>query len=148
MTLLALICFLAACGGGEGLGGTTTSSRPATTDAAPSTTLETTSTTAAATTTSLAAATTTSTDPSAGTAAIRIRNFTFLTGGSVSVGDTVVVTNEDDFSHTWTSDDGIFDSGTLSSGSSFSFTFDEPGEYPFFCKFHPSQMTGTIVVSP
>jgi plastocyanin len=29
--------------------------------------------------------------------------------------------------------DGRFDSGTISKGQNFRFTFSEPGEYPFFC---------------
>jgi len=37
-------------------------------------------------------------------------------------------------------------SGTLATGDSFTFTFDEPGTYTYFCELHP-QMTGTIVVS-
>lgn len=77
---------------------------------------------------------------------ITIDNFSYSGAETVQVGATVMVTNEDSFAHTWTSEDDVFDSGTLSEGDSFEFTFDEPGEYDYFCAIHPTQMTGTIVV--
>jgi plastocyanin len=33
----------------------------------------------------------------------------------------------------------------LDTDQAFSFKFQEPGSYPYFCKIHPT-MTGTIVV--
>jgi len=47
--------------------------------------------------------------------------------------------------HTTTSDDGLWDSATLQPGEQFSFAFDQPGTYTYFCSIHPS-MTATIVV--
>jgi plastocyanin len=47
--------------------------------------------------------------------------------------------------HTATSDDEVFDSGTLNEGDEFSFTFDEAGTFSYFCQVHPT-MQGTIVV--
>ena len=61
------------------------------------------------------------------------------------MGATVTAVNQDGVSHTWTSDDDVWDSGGLASGESFEFTFDEPGEFSYFCSIHP-QMTGTITV--
>jgi plastocyanin len=29
-----------------------------------------------------------------------------------------------------------------------SVTFDQAGEFPFFCRFHPDFMTGVVVVEP
>jgi len=81
----------------------------------------------------------------AATAEIVISGFAFTGVGTVAAGTTVVVRNDDSAQHTWTSVDDVFDSGVLAGGDTFSFTFDEPGEYAFFCEFHPS-MTGTIVV--
>jgi plastocyanin len=81
-----------------------------------------------------------------GTASITIADFAFTAPDSVSVGTTVEVTNEDSVSHTWTSENDVFDSGSLGQSDTFEFTFDEPGEYPFFCKFHPGQMVGSITV--
>ena len=40
---------------------------------------------------------------------------------------------------------GSFDSGNLSSGQSFSFSFSTPGYYSYACQYHAG-MTGTIVV--
>jgi len=65
---------------------------------------------------------------------------------TIPVGTTVTWTNnEDAIPHTSTSDDGIWDSATLDPGEQFSFTFDEPGTYTYFCRIHPS-MQATIVV--
>jgi plastocyanin len=43
----------------------------------------------------------------------------------------------------------LFTSDTAGSGASVPFEFDapkEPGDYPFVCDFHPTTMTGTLVV--
>ena len=61
------------------------------------------------------------------------------------VGGTVTWINKDTMSHTVTSDTGLFDSGILSTGATWSHTFTTPGMYPYHCTPHP-QMTGTIVV--
>lgn len=65
---------------------------------------------------------------------------------TVQAGSSVTWTNEDGVSHTATSDDDLWDSDTISSGSEFSFVFDEPGTYTYFCKFHPTRMQGTVIV--
>lgn len=54
--------------------------------------------------------------------------------------------NDDDQSHTVTATDGSFNSGVLSPGEEFTFEFDEPGSYSYFCAFH-SNMVGTITVA-
>lgn len=41
--------------------------------------------------------------------------------------------------------DGIWDSGTKSSGN-FSHTFDSAGTFPYFCRPHQGAMTGTVAV--
>jgi plastocyanin len=43
--------------------------------------------------------------------------------------------------------DGRFDSGNISKGQMFQFSFPEPGEYPFFCAVHPATMTGTVTAT-
>ncbi len=78
--------------------------------------------------------------------AITISGFAFGDPTSGVVGGEVTVTNTDGASHTWTSRDGVFDSGSIASGDSFSFVFDAPGDYDFFCSIHPS-MTGAISVT-
>ena len=64
----------------------------------------------------------------------------------VKVGETVTWVNDDSTIHTATSNDGSFDSDILRRGQSFSYTFDEEGEYPYFCTLHP-KMVGKVVVT-
>jgi len=64
---------------------------------------------------------------------------------TVTVGDTVRWTNNGAVPHTSTSNSGVWNSGTLSPGQSFSFQFNSTGSFPYHCAIHPS-MTGTIVV--
>ena len=64
---------------------------------------------------------------------------------TVNVGDTVEWSNTDTADHTVTSSNGAFDSGTITAGTSWSFTFDTAGTYSYSCTIHPL-MTGTIVV--
>jgi plastocyanin len=64
----------------------------------------------------------------------------------VKVGETMTWINDDSGRHTVTSkDDGVFDSGMMGKGQSFSFTFGKAGEYQYFCQPHPN-MVGTVVV--
>ena len=53
--------------------------------------------------------------------------------------------NDDDVAHTFTADDGLFDSGTIQPGDEYRFAFDGPREVTFHCEIHPS-MKGTIEV--
>jgi plastocyanin len=77
---------------------------------------------------------------------ITIADFAFQDGSmTVSPGTTITWTNEDGAAHTVTAEGGAFDSGNLNSGDTFSFTFEEPGTYNYFCQYHGS-MTGTITV--
>jgi len=116
---LVLALALAACGGGSG--GDTTTPDDGTTAESPTT-------------------------AAGGSGAdISIAGFAFSGPSSVPLGTTVTVTNNDTVSHTWTSDDQVFDSGSLATGDTFEFTFEEAGEYAYFCNFH-SEMTGTITV--
>lgn len=62
---------------------------------------------------------------------------------TISVGDTVTWTNQDDSPHTVTA--GSFDSGNLDAGASFSHTFSIPGTYTYVCSYH-GEMQATIVV--
>ena len=79
---------------------------------------------------------------------------------TIQAGGTVkwTVTQSIDQPHSVTSgtpeDSGkIFDSGTAGAnnsfklrdnGESFEYTFNEPGEYPYYCVIHPTQMTGKV----
>lgn len=65
---------------------------------------------------------------------------------TVPVGTTVTWTNDDpDMIHTVTDVGGAFDSGFMESGASWSFTFDAPGEYEYYCLPHP-WMRATVIV--
>ncbi len=77
-------------------------------------------------------------------AEVSIVDFTFTPANmSIAPGTTVVWTNMDDVDHTVTSDS--FSSSALEPGDSFSYTFEEEGEFSYECSFHP-QMTGKITV--
>lgn len=72
---------------------------------------------------------------------------------NVKAGTTVTFVNTDGTTHTVTSvkpgtstADGIFDSGFIKAGKTFTYTFNTPGTYDYACMIH-SQMRGTIVVS-
>ena len=71
---------------------------------------------------------------------------------AIDAGGEVVWSNDDTVVHTITSGvlrdggpDGVFDSGLLGPGETFSHTFTEAGEYPYFCMLHP-WMAGSVVV--
>jgi len=72
------------------------------------------------------------------------------------VGDTVRWTNDDATPHTVTSgSNGVPDNKFNSSpnfnplkapGDTFSHTFTEAGQYPYYCALHPNQV-GTVIMS-
>ncbi len=71
---------------------------------------------------------------------------------SVDVGHTVTWLNGDQVSHTVTSGlvsdsntGSLFDSGLISPGKTFQFTFANPGTYNYFCTVHP-WMLGQVLV--
>ncbi len=66
----------------------------------------------------------------------------------VPAGTTVTFVNTDPFDHTVTSTDDSpveFDSGAFGQDETFEFTFDEPGEYAYFCQIHPTMRAVVIV---
>jgi plastocyanin len=78
-------------------------------------------------------------------ATLAIRDFTFA-ATSVAPGGLVTVDNADSADHTVTAEDGEFDSGEVSGGTTSSFQApDEAGTYEFACEIHPD-MTGTLTV--
>ena len=66
---------------------------------------------------------------------------------NVTAGDSVKWTNNGSFDHTSTSDSGVWNSGTIPPGSSFTRQFSTPGIFPYHCSIHPT-MTASIVVNP
>ncbi|OGO04726.1 MAG: hypothetical protein A2Y73_07065 [Chloroflexi bacterium RBG_13_56_8] len=86
-------------------------------------------------------------------AEVVMRNISFQPAEiTVASGTTVTWINEDSAPHTITSGtrnnpSGLFNSGSVSGGGSFSFTFDKAGTYDYFCSIHPG-MNGTVIVEP
>ena len=77
---------------------------------------------------------------------VRIDNFSFGPAElKVPVGTTVTWTNHDDIPHTVVSTEKVFKSKVLDTDDTFSFTFNTPGTFPYFCSIHP-KMTGKVVV--
>lgn len=102
-------------------------------------------TTTAVVTSTTEAVTTTAPPADEATLSITIAAFRFSGDESGAVGDTVQITNSDSVGHTWTSTDGAFHSGVIGSGETFTYTFEEAGDYPFFCQIHP-EMSGSITI--
>jgi plastocyanin len=125
---VVLVVLIAACGSPE------------------QTTLPETTTTATTATPATTATTATTTAPTGvPNLSITIAAFRFSGDQTGVVGDTVAVANSDAVGHTWTSTEAAFHSGVLSSGDTFTFTFDQPGTYGYFCQIHP-EMTGSITI--
>lgn len=81
-------------------------------------------------------------------AAVAIDDFAFGPGTiTVKRGTTVTWTNKDDEPHTVVSagDPKLWKSPALDTDDHFSFTFNDPGTYKYFCSVHP-RMQGKVVV--
>ncbi len=65
---------------------------------------------------------------------------------TVAAGTTIKWTNKDAVNHTVTSDTGIFDSGTMGDGATFSQMFNNTGSFPYHCAVHPG-MKATVIVN-
>jgi plastocyanin len=85
--------------------------------------------------------------PAATTATVNIGNFSFGPAAvTVRPGTTVTWVNGDDTPHTVVAaDTRAFRSKVLDTDERFSFTFNQPGTYAYFCSLHP-HMTGKIIV--
>jgi plastocyanin len=64
---------------------------------------------------------------------------------NVTTGTTVTWMNTDRTSHTSTSDESGWNSGTIAPGGRFTFTFQNAGTFRYHCTIHPG-MVGTVVV--
>jgi plastocyanin len=82
---------------------------------------------------------------------VSIKDFAFSPAKlEIDAGTTVTWTNEDSAPHTVTSKEGddldaavtdLFDSGDMQQGATFSYTFDEPGNYYYLCTLHASMQS-------
>lgn len=66
---------------------------------------------------------------------------------TVGIGQTVTWRNESLGQHTVTAVDGLFSSGVLSAGNSFTMTFAKAGVFNYTCTIHPT-MKGSVIVLP
>ena len=83
---------------------------------------------------------------SSGTAQVVIENSKFMpTDLVISVGTTVEWVNKDSMDHTVTFENGDLDE-LLPRGATGTFTFNEKGEFRYFCQLHPG-MQGTVIVN-
>ncbi|MBV9332588.1 MAG: cupredoxin family copper-binding protein [Candidatus Eremiobacteraeota bacterium] len=64
---------------------------------------------------------------------------------TITAGQTVTFTNDDDDAHTVTATDGSFDSKGLDTNGRWNHVFAKLGTYTYFCELHPF-MKGTIIV--
>jgi 3',5'-cyclic-AMP phosphodiesterase len=86
-------------------------------------------------------------EASAGDApAISVGNFSFSPAkAAVAAGGSVTWTNHDDVPHNIVSTEQKFKSPVLDTDQTFSFRFEQPGTYKYFCGLHP-RMTGEVIV--
>jgi plastocyanin len=150
LIVLAIAAFttLAACGGTSSADGGSSSTPVAASPA----------TSATATPTPTPTSTSGGDDTSTGGIRVTIADSAFSPSKiEVQAGTTVTWTNDDALPHTVTStvtDDvdsatsDLFDSGTLQTGESFSYTFKKAGDYPYECTIHASMpsMHGKVEV--
>ena len=77
---------------------------------------------------------------------VEMRDYEFFPAKfTVNAGTEVTWVNRDNVPHNAVAGDGVFDSGTLDAGNSWSFVLDRPGTYPYVCTFHPG-MEATLTV--
>ncbi len=67
---------------------------------------------------------------------------------TIKKGTTVTFTNKDNANHSVTANNHLFDSGKITSGTSYTYTFNDVGSYFYSCNYHSSiqQEQGVITV--
>ena len=86
--------------------------------------------------------------PVTGVTHMNMQNFAYqMANIQVRVGTTVTWTNQDNAPHSVTFKNGMKDSGLLSQGQSFSYTFNTSGTYQYYCTVHPYMVATVTVVS-
>ena len=85
-------------------------------------------------------------EPAAKPAEIKIDNFSFVPDVlTIAPGTTVTWVNADDVPHVVRTEDKTIKSPPLDTDDKFSYTFEKPGTYSYFCSLHP-KMVGKVVV--
>ena len=78
---------------------------------------------------------------------VSIRGMQFGSGTiTIKAGESVTWVNQERMPHTVTANDGSFSSSALNAGNAFTQTFDKPGEYTYYCQYHPN-MKGVVIVT-
>jgi plastocyanin len=79
---------------------------------------------------------------------VTIDNFAFTPNViTVKPGAVVTFENHDDIPHSIVDAAGKFHSKALDTNDTFQVTFDQPGEYNYYCGLH-SHMRGKVIVAP
>lgn len=77
---------------------------------------------------------------------VKIDNFSFGPAEvTIAPGSTVKWINRDDIPHTVVGTEPAFKSKVLDTDESFSYKFEKPGKYSYFCSIHP-KMTAAVIV--
>ena len=77
---------------------------------------------------------------------VHIDNFTFTPQEiTITRGATVTWVNDDDIPHDIAASDKAFRSKAMDTEEKYSFKFNEPGTYAYFCSLHP-HMQGKVIV--
>ena len=80
-------------------------------------------------------------------ASISILNYKFVPETlTVKVGTKVTWKNADQIPHGVATKEKLFRSPAIDTNETWSFTYDKPGTYAYFCTLHP-YMTGTVTVT-
>ena len=72
-------------------------------------------------------------------------NFFEPAAATIDPGDSVTWTNNGAVPHTVTAENGLFDSGVLDPGESYTVDFDGQGTLAYYCTLHP-EMRGSLTV--
>jgi plastocyanin len=81
-------------------------------------------------------------------ASVSIQNFAFMPDTiRITAGSTVKWTNMDGMPHTATSLTSVFNSGSISPGSAFQFTFATAGTFTYHCTIHDAMKAGVVIVT-
>ena len=70
---------------------------------------------------------------------------------TIAAGDRVRFVNDGEIDHNARSgsdpvEDGTWGSPDIAPGESWSITFEQPGNYDYFCSLHPTLMPGSVTV--
>ena len=86
--------------------------------------------------------------PVTGVTHMNMQDFAYqMANIQLRAGTSVTWTNQDSAPHSVTFKNGMKDSGLLYQGQSFSYTFNTPGTYQYYCTVHP-YMVATVIVTP